>query len=44
MIPFEDRACQLELNEDNSLAIKTFGIIWLAEEDVNVLKKNIYFV
>ena len=33
MMPFEDRACQLELNEDNSLAIKTLGIIWLAEEE-----------
>ena len=27
-----DRACQLELNEDDSLAIKTLGIIWLAED------------
>ena len=32
MIPFEDRACQLELSEESSLAIKTLGIIWLAED------------
>ena len=31
-IPPADRACQLELNEDESLAIKTLGIIWLAED------------
>ena len=32
MIPLEDRACQLELSEDNSLDIKILGIIWLADE------------
>ena len=37
-IPPADRACQLELNEDDSLAIKTLGIIWLAEEDVFTFK------
>ena len=37
-IPSADRACQLELNEDESLAIKTLGIIWLAEEDVFTFK------
>ena len=37
-IPPADRACQLELNEDESLAIKTLGIIWLAEEDVFTFK------
>ena len=31
-IPSADRACQLELNEDESLTIKTPGIIWLAED------------
>ena len=31
-IPPADRACQLELNEDKSLVIKTLGIIWLAED------------
>ena len=40
-IPFEDRACQLELSEDNSLATKTLGIIWLAEEDVFIFKSKI---
>ena len=35
-IPSADRACQLELNEDESLTIKTPGIIWLAEEDNDV--------
>ena len=37
-IPSEDRACQLELSEDNSLATKTLGIIWLAEGDVFTFK------
>ena len=41
MIPFEDRACQLELNEDNPLAMKTLGIIWLAEEDVFTFKSKV---
>ena len=35
-IPSADRGCQLELNEDESLTIKTPGIIWLAEEDNDV--------
>ena len=40
MITFEDRVCQLELNEDNPLAIKTLGIIWLAE-DVFTFKSKV---
>ena len=40
MIPLEDRACQLELSEDNSLAIKTLEIIWLADEDVFTFKSK----
>ena len=39
-IPSEDRACQLELSEDNSLATKTLGIIWLAEGDVFTFKSK----
>lgn len=34
MIPSQDRACQLELSEDSSLAVKTLGVMWLAKEDV----------
>ena len=35
MIPSQDRACQLELGDTNSPAIKTLGIMWwLAKEDV----------
>ena len=34
MIPSQDRACQLELGDNNSPAIKTLGIMWLAREDV----------
>ena len=34
MIPSQDRACQLELGDNNSPAIKTLGITWLAKEDV----------
>ena len=34
MIPSQDRVCQLELGDNNSPAIKTFGITWLAKEDV----------
>ena len=34
MIPSQDRACQLELADNNSPAIKTLGIMWLAKEDV----------
>ena len=41
MIPLEDRTCQLELSEDNSLAIKTLGIIWLADEDVFTFKSKL---
>ena len=41
MISFEDRACQLELSEDNSLAIKTVGIIWLADKDVFTFKSKL---
>ena len=33
-IPSQDRACQLELGDNNSPAIKTLGIMWLAREDV----------
>ena len=34
MISSQDRACQLELSDNNSPAIKTLGIMWLAKEDV----------
>ena len=34
MIPSQDRACQLELGDNNSPAIKTLGIMWFAREYV----------
>ena len=34
MIPSQDRACQLELGDNNSPAIKTLEIMWFAREDV----------
>lgn len=40
VIPSQDRACQLELTEDNSLAVKTLGVMWLAKEDVFTFKSK----
>ena len=34
VIPPQDRAFHLELNENTSLAVKTLGVKWLANEDV----------
>ena len=41
MIPLEDRACQLELSEENSLVIKTLGIIWLVDKNVFPFKSKV---
>jgi len=42
-IPLQDRASQpqLELDENSSLALKTLGIIWKADEDFFTLKSKL---
>jgi len=39
-VPPQDRASQLELDENGSLAVKTLGIIWKANEDVFTFKSK----
>ena len=39
-MPPQDRVSQLELDENSSLAVKAFGIIWKANEDVFTFKSN----
>ena len=39
-IPPQDRASQLELDENRSLAVKTLAVIWIADEDVFIFKSK----
>ena len=38
VLPSQDRLGQLELNESDSLSMKTLGVLWLANEDVLLIR------
>ena len=39
-IPIEDRASEVDINEDSLPTVKTLGVTWLPEEDVFTFKAN----